>query len=72
MPKLHSSREIVSVLLRSGFELVSQKGSHGKFKNENGGAMRVVIVPLAKREIPYGTFRSIVRQSGLSESDFVL
>ncbi len=72
MPKPHSFREIVSVLLRAGFELVSQKGSHGKFKYEKSSAMRIVIVPLAKREIPYGTFRSIVRQSGLSEDEFKL
>jgi predicted RNA binding protein YcfA (HicA-like mRNA interferase family) len=29
-----------------------------------------VIVPAAKREIPYGTFISILRQSGLSKHDF--
>lgn len=70
MPKLYSSRHIVSVLERVGFELVSQKGSHGKFKENTNGVARIVIVPLAKREIPYGTFRSIVRQAGLSEDDF--
>ncbi|MBI5401118.1 MAG: type II toxin-antitoxin system HicA family toxin [Candidatus Yonathbacteria bacterium] len=71
MPKLYSSRYIVSVLERVGFRLVSQRGSHGKFKISTGSVMHVVIVPLAKREIPYGTFRSIVRQAGLSEDDFI-
>ncbi|HBB43999.1 MAG: hypothetical protein UW27_C0001G0073 [Parcubacteria group bacterium GW2011_GWA1_44_13] len=70
MPKLHSSRYIVSILERFGFVLVSQKGSHGKFKMRAGRVTKIVIVPLAKREIPYGTFRSIVRQSGLSEEEF--
>lgn len=72
MPKLHSSRHIVSVLEKFGFVFVSQKGSHGKYKIGDGRAKRIVIVPLAKREIPHGTFRSIVRQSGLSEDEFKL
>lgn len=72
MPKLHSSRYIVSILERLGFVLVSQKGSHGKFKMSAGRVKRIVIVPLAKREIPHGTFRSIVRQAGLSEEEFNL
>jgi len=29
-----------------------------------------VIVPHPKKEIPLGTFRSIVKQSGLSKEDF--
>jgi predicted RNA binding protein YcfA (HicA-like mRNA interferase family) len=29
-----------------------------------------VIVPTPKKEIPLGTFRSIVRQSGLQAKDF--
>jgi predicted RNA binding protein YcfA (HicA-like mRNA interferase family) len=34
--KLHSSKEIEYVLTQLNFKLVSQKGSHGKFKNEAG------------------------------------
>ncbi|MBU6431480.1 MAG: hypothetical protein KGJ58_03815 [Patescibacteria group bacterium] len=30
-----------------------------------------VIVPANKRDIPYGTFRSVLRQSKLNEEDFV-
>jgi len=30
----------------------------------------VVIVPVHGKEIPYGTFRSILRQSQLDEADF--
>ncbi len=29
-----------------------------------------VIVPANKKEIPYGTLRSIIRQSGLTKKDF--
>jgi len=66
MPKLLSSREIISVLLANGFSLKSTKGSHCKYINEN----KTVIVPHPKPEIPYGTFLSIVRQSGLNKSNF--
>ena len=31
---------------------------------------KTVIVPSPRKEIPIGTFRSIVRQSGLSTDDF--
>lgn len=66
MPDLLSSREIIRVLKQKGFVLVSQKGSHKKFKK----ATRIVIVPDPKKEVPRGTFASILRQSGLDKYDF--
>jgi predicted RNA binding protein YcfA (HicA-like mRNA interferase family) len=67
MPKLYSSKEIVKVLESIDFRFISQKGSHGKFKNTEG---RTVIVPMNKKEIPMGTFRSIVKQSGIEVDHF--
>jgi len=69
MPRLYSSAHIVKILQRAGFSCVSQKGSHAKFKK---GAKRalVVIVPVGKKEIPMGTFKSILRQAHLAEEDF--
>ena len=32
--------------------------------------MRTVVVPGGRKEIPRGTFRSILRQAGLDESAF--
>jgi predicted RNA binding protein YcfA (HicA-like mRNA interferase family) len=66
MSKLYSSKKIIQILLNHGFVLVSQKGSHKKFKKDD----RTVIVPDPKKEIPWGTFVSILRQSGLSKRDF--
>ena len=66
MPKLYSSRHIIAVLHSHGFVEVDQTGSHKKFRFESFTA----IVPAAKREIPYGTFMSILRQSGLRKQDF--
>ena len=68
MPRLYSSREIIKVLEESSFIFVSQKGSHMKFSNSTKKV--IVIVPANKKQIPVGTFSSIVRQSGLSKEDF--
>ena len=69
MSKLLSSAAIIRVLQKKGFLYVSQKGSHVKFR-KIGNPTLTVIVPAGRKEIPYGTFRSIVRQAALSESDF--
>ncbi|MFN3848809.1 MAG: type II toxin-antitoxin system HicA family toxin [Spirosomataceae bacterium] len=69
MPKLYSSDYIVKVLLRLGFEFVSQKGSHAKFRKGTNPVL-TVIVPMSKKEIPFGTFRSILRQANLTVEDF--
>jgi len=69
MPKLFSSNHIVKVLQKKGLIFVSQRGSHIKMRNLGVG-IRTVIVPANKKEIPRGTFRSILRQSGLRVEDF--
>lgn len=69
MPKLYSSEQIVKTLEAQGFEFVSQRGSHAKYR-KSGSPTLTVIVPAGRKEIPRGTFRSIMRQSGLEESTF--
>lgn len=66
MSKLLSSTQIIKTLLKFGFHLVSQRGSHQKYQKEG----YTVIVPSPRKEIPIGTFRSIIRQSGLTTEDF--
>lgn len=69
MPRLYSSKLIERVLLRNGFFFISQKGSHAKYR-KTGKATLTVILPAGKKEIPVGTFRSILRQSKLEVTDF--
>lgn len=69
MPKLFSSKEIIKVLESRGFVFISQKGSHIKFRKV-GSPNLTVIVPASKKQIPKGTFASILRQSGLTLEDF--
>ncbi|OGZ63221.1 MAG: hypothetical protein A3C58_01550 [Candidatus Staskawiczbacteria bacterium RIFCSPHIGHO2_02_FULL_34_10] len=70
MPKLYSSKHIAKVLQSKDFLYISQRGSHVKFCKYNKNTTLTVIVPANKKEIPYGTFKSILRQSKLTEEDF--
>jgi predicted RNA binding protein YcfA (HicA-like mRNA interferase family) len=67
MPRRLSSTETIKVLSEQQFYFVSQHGSHAKFKHADG---RMVIVPHPKKELPMGTLRSVIRQSGLDRSLF--
>ena len=67
MPNIFSSKEIISVIEKKGFIFISQKGSHGKYKDNNG---HTAIIPVNKKEIPEGTFRSILKQADLSLKEF--
>jgi len=69
MPKLYSSFFILKILEAHGFIFISQKGSHMKLRKE-GNPTLTVIVPAGRKEMPMGTFRSILRQSQLSITDF--
>ena len=66
MPKPIKLTLVLRGLKKNGFEPVAQKGSHKKFTDGE----RVVIVKVTKKEIPQGTFNSILGQSGLQASDF--
>ncbi|HXB65420.1 MAG TPA: type II toxin-antitoxin system HicA family toxin [Solirubrobacteraceae bacterium] len=70
MPKLYSSQQIVKTLEREGFAFVSQRGSHVKYRKTDSDVIFTVIIPAGRKQVPRGTFRSILRQSGLDESAF--
>lgn len=55
-----NSRQIIKRLKKDGFELVSIRGSHHKYRK--GG--KVVIVPHPKKDLPLGTARAIAKQVG--------
>jgi predicted RNA binding protein YcfA (HicA-like mRNA interferase family) len=52
--------------MKKGFIEIDQTGSHKKLRKDD----RTVIVPSPRKEMPHGTFASILRQSGLNKSDF--
>ena len=69
MPKPFKLKLVLKVLLAKGFFFVSQNGSHAKYRSA-GNPVLTVIVPIHGKEIPHGTFRSILRQAKLQQSDF--
>lgn len=54
-------REVEKILLKHGFMLNVQKGSHRQYFNKKTKAH--VTVPFHAKDIAMGTLRSIVRQS---------
>lgn len=55
-----NSRELVKRLKAEGFELVSVRGSHHKFRK---GEL-TIIVPHPKKDLPIGTAEAIAKQAG--------
>ncbi len=54
-------KKVIKALEEDGWELVSQKGSHMKYKKEN----KTYIVPNHKGDIPKGTLSQIVKSTGI-------
>jgi predicted RNA binding protein YcfA (HicA-like mRNA interferase family) len=70
VPNTYSSKEIAKTLSRNGFELVHQRGSHAKYRNNTRPA-RTVILPMGRKDMRHGTFRSILEQAGMTEEEFI-
>ena len=64
------TRTLLSILEKTGYKVVSQKGSHLKLKKTQNGKARTVIVP-NHQEIRIGTLASIIRQMGISRNEFL-
>jgi len=59
---------VVTVLRKHGFALITQKGSHQKWRHANG--RQVIVAMHGNKPIPIGTLKSIVQGSGLDVEDF--
>jgi len=61
------AREALVKLQRAGFVIKRQSGSHVVLPHTDG---RQTYVAMHPGDIPTGTFRSILKQAGLSEVEF--
>ena len=61
MPNFNSN-ELIKRVEKEGFELHRIKGSHHIYKHTNG---KRIVIPHPKKDLPKGTFYSILRQAGL-------
>ena len=58
-----SSRQMIRLLEREGFVVITIRGSHCKLRNEAGVSL---IVPLGRDPLRPGTQAAILRQAGIS------
>ena len=61
------AREVLAALRRAGFEVRRQSGSHVVLRHADG---RQTYVAMHSKDVPTGTFRSILKQAGLTEEEF--
>ena len=58
-----TSQEMIKLLLKNGFAIISQNGSHVKLKNTD--THKTVIVPHHCKDIKKGLEQAILKQAGL-------
>jgi predicted RNA binding protein YcfA (HicA-like mRNA interferase family) len=61
------AKDVLARLQRAGFEVRRQRGSHVVLRHADG---RQTYVPMHPGDVPSGTFRSILRQAGLTDEQF--
>lgn len=60
-----TSKEMIKLLKSNGFEEIGQRGSHKKLYNSKNG--KTVIVPMHNKDLPKGTEKAILKESGLKK-----
>lgn len=66
-----TSREVERALRKKGFRLERQKGSHKQFVGFIKDRKRKVTVIANKKRFAPETLKSIIRQSGISEEEWL-
>ncbi len=67
-----SGKEVLSILLKEGFEVKRQRGSHVTLYKKTAEKGLYVTVPLhGSTDILPGTLLSIIRQSGMTKEEFI-
>jgi len=71
MPKLPiiTSKKLLKILEKSGFQLDRTTGSHFIFYNK--ADKKRVTVPFHRKELPKGTIMSILREMGISKKELL-
>lgn len=62
------AREVLEILFRAGFEKVRTSGSHIHLAKRD---YRVTVPWHSKGTMPFGTLKSIIRQAGLTVTEFL-
>ncbi len=64
-----TSREVQEVLRRYGFILISQKGSHQKWRSVTRG-LQVIVPHHQGKPLPLGTMLSIMKGAEIPDSEY--
>ena len=67
-----SGKDVVRALQRGGFEILRVRGSHRILRRPGVPASTVIVPVHGTRDLPPGTVRSIIDQSGLTDEQFTL
>lgn len=63
-------REILKVLLKAGFYIHHQRGSHVQLKHPQDPTLRVTVPCHSSFDLPVFVVKSILKQANLSEEQF--
>ena len=63
----YKAREVLASLQRAGFVVKRQSGSHVVLRHADG---RQTYVAMHTKDVPTGTFRSILKQAELTHEEF--
>ncbi|HAW58632.1 MAG TPA: hypothetical protein DCX03_06415 [Bacteroidales bacterium] len=71
MPKLptYKGQEVLQLLLKNGFYIHHQRGSHARLFHKQRSELRVTI-PIHNKDLPERTLRYILKQADISEDEF--
>lgn len=71
MPRIYSirSREVFKLLEKLGYDLDHTTGSHKIYKDFSTN--KIIVVPNHTKDLRIGTVKSIIRELGLSQKDFL-
>jgi len=64
------AKEVVRLLLRAGFYVHHQTGSHARLLHEDRPELRVT-VPIHSKDVPPSLLKRILKQADLSEEEFL-
>jgi predicted RNA binding protein YcfA (HicA-like mRNA interferase family) len=72
MPKLPAlnGREVLRVLLKAGFFVHHQSGSHARLFHSQRPELRITI-PVHSKDLPEKTLKSILKQADIREAEFL-
>lgn len=63
-------KDVVRTLLKAGFYIHHQTGSHARLLHSTNPERRVT-VPIHNKDLPKGTLGNILRQAGLTADEFL-